>query len=243
MKKAVILITILLFSITSIGQEKVKISLANPSPRIGDEVTLNINVDFFSAFLKKAINKDSLHLKTFSNGYFSKTLSRKIIFDEVKEYVIGPFSFEFNGYKYTTNTITVSVLPELPIKAGLWLRHIESDGEQYIIIEQHIKNISNKPKNVNGSYSYNLGGVKPNDKEFAELNKDLTNGIELYENSSATKTVTGEITGINTLGFSYSMKKYKVIFDKTFKGSYKVSKKDFKNLPKRYNLDKVKLKK
>lgn len=242
MKKITFILVLLVYSLSSIGQEKVKINIGNPSPRVGDKISFIINIDFFNSFLKKNLEQKSLVQKEPSYGFFSKTLSREIIFKEAKEYTIGPFKFEFNGKKYITNSIIVKVLPELPKKTGLWVRYAKSDDEQYIIIEQLIKNVPNKPNDGSEEYTHYLGGVKPDDKEFAKLNTKLTKGIQLSQNGSMTKTVNDGIENINTLGFSYSRIKYKVEFDKDFKGRYKISDKDFNNLPKLYTINIIELK-
>ena len=107
----------------------------------------------------------------------------------------------------------------------------------------HISNESNKADNENGGYSHTIGGVKPEGKEFAQLNKELTKGIELSNYSSANNTLNREGAGLFDVGFSYSIKKYKIEFDQNFNGEYIITKTDFKNLPENFDIGKIKLKK
>ncbi|EPR71876.1 hypothetical protein ADIWIN_3074 [Winogradskyella psychrotolerans RS-3] len=173
----------------------------------------------------------------------SEDFQRVIIFEKAKTYNIGPFDFEFNGKTYTTNTMEVNVLPKLPIENGLWLRQTEFEGQHYLILEQLISNTSNKTENENGGYSETIGGVMPEGKEFAELNEDLTQGIQLSNYSSATNSVTPDDAKSYSVGFSYTIKKYKITFDEDYKGEYLISESDFINLPTKFDIGNIKLNK
>jgi hypothetical protein len=240
-------ITLILFTICSlnaIGQEKLAIEIDNPEPRVGQSVTFSINVDFLTDYFKKELGKNVEFTRSTSIfGMQSDDFERVIIFEKAKKYKIGPFDFEFNGKKYTTETIEVNVLPKLPMENGLWLRITKFDGQQYLILEQLISNESNKKENENGGYSHTIGGVKPEGIKFAELNKELTEGIKLSNYSSATNTLNSENAGLFDVGFSYSIKKYKIEFDENFNTKYIISKKDINNLPEKFDIGKIKIKK
>ena len=207
-------ITLILFTICSlnaIGQEKLKIEIDNPEPRVGQSVTFSINVDFLTNYFKKELGRNVDFTRSTSIfGMQSDDFERVIIFEKAKTYEIGPFDFEFNGKKYTTETIQVNVLAKLPMKNGLWLRKTEFEGQQYLILEQLISNESNKTNNENGGYSHTIGGVKPEGKEFAELNEELTKGVKLSNYSSASNTLNPEDAELFDVGFSYSIKKNKI---------------------------------
>jgi hypothetical protein len=240
-------ITLLLFTVCSlniIGQEKLKIEIDNPEPRIGQSVTFSINVDFLTDFFKKELGEDLDFTRSTSIfGSQSDDFERVIIFNKAKKHEIGPFNFEFNGKQYTTEIIEVNVLPKLPMENGLWLRITKFEGQQYLILEQLISNKSNKKNTENGGYSHTIGGVKPDGIEFAELNEELTKGIELSNYSSASNTLNSENAGLFDVGFSYSIKKYKIKFDEGFNAKYAITKKDFKNLPVKFDIGKIKIKK
>ncbi|WP_299157592.1 hypothetical protein [uncultured Tenacibaculum sp.] len=231
-------------SLNTIGQKKLKIEIDNPEPRVGQSVTFSINVDFLTDYFKKELGKNiDLTRSSSIFGMQSDNFERVIIFEKAKKYEVGPFDFEFNGKKYTTEIIKVKVLPKLPMENGLWLRTTESDGQQYLILEQLISNESNKTDNENGGYSHTIGGVKPEGKEFAELNEELTKGVELSNYSSATNTLKPEGAGLFDTGFSYSIKKYKIKFEENFNGEYIITETDFKNLPEKFDIRKIELKK
>jgi hypothetical protein len=243
MKKITFLLLIFC-SLNVIGQKKLKIEIDNPEPRVGQNVTFSINVDFLTDYFKKELGKNLEFTRSTSIfGMQSDDFERVIIFKKAKKYEIGPFNFEFNGKKYTTETIEVNVLPKLPMESGLWLRKTKFEGQQYLILEQLISNESNKTYNENGGYSHTIGGVKPEGKEFAELKEELTKGIELSNYSSATNTLNPEGAGLFNVGFSYSIKKYKIKFDDSFSGEYIISEKDIQNLPETFEIGKIELKK
>lgn len=242
MKKITFLLLIFC-SLNAVGQKKLQIEIDNPEPRVGQSVTFSINVDFLTDYLKKELGKNVDFTRSTSIfGMQSDDFKRVIIFEKAKKYEIGPFDFEFNGKKYSTEIIEVNVLPKLPMENGLWLRITESDGQQYLILEQLISNESNKIDNENG-YSQTIGGVKPEGKEFAELNEKLTEGVELSNYSSSSNTLNPEDAGLFDVGFSYSIKKYKIKFEENFNGEHIISETDFNNLPKKFDIGKIKIKK
>ena len=242
--KKITLLVFIMCSLSAIGQEKLKIEIDNPEPRVGQSVTFSINVDFLTDYFKKELEKNIDFTRSTSTfGMQSDDFERVIIFKKAKKYKIGPFNFEFNGKKYSTETIEVNVVPKLPMENGLWLRITELEGQQYLILEQLISNESNKTENGNGGYSHTIGGVRPEGKEFAELNEDLTSGIVLSNYSSATNTLKPEGAKLFDVGFSYSIKRYKIKFDENFKGTYIISEKDISNLPEKFDIGKIKVKK
>ena len=230
-------------SLSAIGQKKLKIEIDNPEPRIGQGVTFSINIDFLTDYFKKELDKNIDFTRSTSIfGNQSDDFERVIIFKKAKKYDIGPFGFEFNGKKYTTEVITVNVLPKLPMENGLWLRKTEFEGEQYLILEQLISNESNKTVEENGGYSHTIGGVKPEGIEFAELKEELTEGIELLKYSYSTNTLRPDDADLFEVGFSYSIQKYKIIFDDSYDGEYMISENDIQNLPDTFDIDKIELK-
>jgi len=242
--KKITLLLLLFCSIHSIGQEKLNIDIDNPAPRVGQPVTFSINMDFLTDYFKKQIGKN-VNFKGASSIFRiqSDDFERVIKFEKAKNYTIGPFNFEFNNKKYTTDVIEVTVSPELPMQNGLWLRITEFDGQKYLILEQLISNQSNKTQNENGGYTQTIGGILPEGKEFAELNKEVTQGILLNNYSSASNTITPDGGNPLDAGFSYSIKKYKITFDDTYNGEYTITEKNFKDLPEVFDIQNVKLKK
>ncbi|PHR74659.1 MAG: hypothetical protein COA67_00900 [Lutibacter sp.] len=241
-------ITLLLFTICSlnaIGQEKLKIEIDNPEPRVGQKVIFSFNLDFFTKYLKPELGTSiELTNSTSINGIKSKGFERIIIFREAKKHKVGPFEFEFNGKNYITNSIEINVLPKLPFESGLWIRLTESNGQKYLILEQLISNVSNKKDNKNGTgYSHTIGGVKAKGVEFAKLKENLTNKLDLSNYSSSSYGLRPEDAELFDVGFSYSIKKYKVKFNNNFKNKYILTKKDIINLPKNQKVEKITLKK
>jgi len=243
MKKCTLL-CLLFCLLYAIGQEKLNIEIDNPQPRVDEEVTFSINASFLSNYFKEELDKDIEFTR--STGIFmgsSDDFNRVIIFKEAKKYKIGPFQFEFNNKKYTTNIIEVEVLPKLEVKEGMWLRIAELEGKRYLILEQFVKNTSDYRTNGNDGYSHTVGGVIPEDTRFASLKEELLKGLKLNMSYSSTSTKRPEGADMFDIGFTYAFKKYEIQFDEDFKGKYVISKKDFENLPKSYDIGKITLKK
>jgi hypothetical protein len=110
-------------------------------------------------------------------------------------------------------------------------------------LEQLIRNESNISNNEDGGNSIILGGVKPKEQEFAKLKESLTKGIELSNYNTSTNNLISENAGPFDVGFSYSIKYYKVEFDENYNGYYLISKADFIDLPKVYDIGRIELKK
>jgi hypothetical protein len=216
-------------------KKKLTLSIDNPSPRVGEEIMLYINSDFFTDYLKKQVDStDSM----FVSGGLSNGFNRFITFKKAKRHTLGPFNFEFNGVKYTTTSVKVDVLPELKMEAGIWIRIKKHEGITYLILEQLIKDESDK----NGN-SYTVGGKRPAGTEFADLKSKPTTGIRIIGYNSSRGKIGVNIENFSSPGFSYSSIKYKVQFDEDFKGSYLITEKDFENLPKDFPIDYIELKK
>ena len=125
------------------------------------------------------------------------------------------------------------------MKEGLWLRLVEVEGEQYLILEQLISNKSDRRVESDGSMHHTIGGVMPEGKAFASLKSQVAPGVYLSNYSSTSKGVQPEGAELFDPGFSYSIKKYRVSFDDDFKGKYLLTKYDFEGLPKKCDIGKV----
>ncbi|WP_040254767.1 hypothetical protein [Psychroserpens mesophilus] len=236
-----ILLLLILCSIYTFGQETAKIEIDNPAPRVGQKVTMSISLDFFTEYVKNELG-DNIELtkENSIHGIQSRGFDRVIIFQEAKKYKVGPFEFEFNGKKHKTNSIDINVFPELPFESGLWLRLTEFNGQKYLILEQLISNVSNKKDNENDSgYSHTIGGVKPDGIEFAEIKEQLTDELELSNYSSSSYGLRPDDAGLFDVGFSYSIKKYKVKFNENFKNKYILTLEDIINLPENHQIGEI----
>jgi len=241
--KTIVLLFFIFCSINLIGQEKLRIEIDNPEPRVGQSVAFSIKVDFLIDYFQNELGENVDFTRSIPIfGVQSDDFKRVIIFKKAGKHIIGPFDFDFNGKQFTTDIIEVNVLPELPVEIGLWLRLIEFEGQKYLILEQYMSNEANRTEYEDG-YSHTIGGVIPEGREFAELNKILTKGIELNNYSSSTTTVRPEGAGLFDVGFSYSIKKYRIKFDENFDGIHIISKTDFNNLPHVFDIGRIELKK
>lgn len=130
----------------------------NPSPRVGDNVILNllllesITPNGASADPDKKIASGSLR--------FSQTLT------DTGAVNIGPFSFTVNNNTYEASVITLQIRPPLPENEvkGVWASIVKFREYIYVIIEQRIPNsVKRDPANPNTLV------LATDEPEFAEL--------------------------------------------------------------------------
>ena len=231
--KRITLLFFVLCSINAIGQKKLEIRIDNLEPRVGQNVTFSIDLDFLTEYLQKELN-NTVKITNSNSIMMFGNFEREILFQEAKKYQIGPFNFEFNGIKYTTDSIEVNVLPELPKEDGLWLRLNEYKGVKYLILEQRIGTEPNQTYISTIPDIYGNGGNKPNNPKLAKLNLKLVNGIELFNCGTTSTTINGT---------TYSITKYKVKYDPYFNDSYVITEKNFEDLPKTFQIGEIELKK
>lgn len=243
MKKFTLLV-IIFCSLNAIGQKKIKIEINNPSPRVGESVTISLNADFLTEILKDKLGSGiELTDSTSIGGLQSDNFERVIMFNKVGLNKIGPCEFDFNGEKYISNQIEINVHPKILLKESLEIRIVDFNGEKYIIIEQLIKNVAKIETNENGSQTTYLGGVTPENFEFASVKENLGKNIELEDRNTSNETLTSENPKYGEIGYSHSTIRYKINFNKDFKGEYKLTEKDFTNLPEKYRLEPIFIKK
>ena len=244
--KKIILTSIFICSfLTLMSQKKIELEIDKPQPRVGETVNLTLEIPFIEDYIKGTIDKDIEITGTGSiYGPSSRKFQRNIQFKEAKTYTIGPFEFEFNNKKYVSNSITVEVVPAIPQKAGIYVRVAESNGEQFLIIEQMIKNVKDDGYDNDGNYSVTLGGSKPKGMEYIDINRELAPGINLLFKFSSEGTTPLTVDFMSKkMGFSYAFRLYKIEFDENYSGSYTLKKTDFQNFPRRTRLEKIEIKK
>jgi len=242
--KKLSLLLIILFSLNVIGQKKIEIEIDNPEPIVGESVTFSLNADFLTDNLKKGLGNDiELTRSTSISGMQSDNFERVIIFNKVGFNKVGPFEFEFNGQKYVSNQIEINVQPKIVLEESLEIRIAKLKEIKYIIIEQLVKNVAKTEANEFGNITTYLGGVTPENFEFATIQENLGKKIELDDRNTSSETLNSENPKLGEIGFTHSIIRYRINFDEDFKGEYKLTEKDFTNLPKNYKLKQLILKK
>ncbi len=237
--------TLLICSFLSVmSQEKLELKLDKPQPRVGETVNLTLEIPFIESYIKGEIDKDIEITGAGSiYGPSTKKFQRTITFKKAKTYTVGPFEFDFNNKKYVSNSITIKAVPPIPQKEGVYVRVAKSKGEQFLIIEQMIKNVADGGYNNDGNYSVTLGESKPKGLEYIDIKRELTNGINLsFKQSSEGTAPTNELLS-RKMGFSYAFRMYKIEFDADYSGSYTLKKTDFLNFPRRTRLEEIEIKK
>jgi len=200
-----IFLTLIICSLNTFGQQSLKIEIDNPEPRVGEDVLFSINIDFLKTNLQEKLGAEiELTRSTSTHGLQSDDFERIINFNKIGMNKIGPFEFDFNGRKYFTNQIVVNVQPKIKLEESLIVRVSEINSQKYIIIEQLVKNIAKTELNEDGGITTYLGGVTPENFEFASINESFCENIELDDKNTSSETLTSENPKYEEIGYSYS---------------------------------------
>ena len=242
--KNITFLTIIFFNFNAFCQNNVKIEIDNPEPRVGESVLFSINIDFLKDNIQEKLGSEiELTRSTSVHGMQSDDFERVIVFNKVGLNKVGPFEFEFNGKKYITNQIEINIQPKIVLEESLIVRIAELNGQKYIIIEQLVKNIAKTERNEFGEMTTYLGGLAPDNFEFAKLNEEIKRSIEFDDFNSSSETLMPENSKYGEVGFSYSIIRYRINFSNDSDNEYILTEKDFINLPKNYKLKQIMLKK
>ena len=184
--KTILAIIVLIGAVPALGQI-VKLEPSNPAPRVGDSFSIS--------FILEKNDPDSLEV---ADDVMAKLLvtSMNRVGDgniEISEWFlsdpgplkIGPLQIPINGNKYITNVLDITVSPKLPedIDEGIWIRQLNFQGEEYIILEQRWPERMRSKTNENGRTTYSMSTA---DGKWTELNIDKIQrkGIEIEKKGS-----------------------------------------------------------
>jgi hypothetical protein len=209
-------------TILSAHGQLVKLEPSNPAPRVGDS--------FHISFSLEKNNLDSMEV--------SKDISEKLLVEsmnqigagylEISEWFlteagdlkIGPFQMPINNKTYTTNTLNIKVSPKLPenINEGIWIRLLNFQGIDYIILEQRHPGKMKPKTDSNGRTTYSMS---TKDAVWTKLNMDKIQrkGIEIEE-----KNTRSSIQPIDIGDALYMVTVYSYKPLDSFKGELKIDK-------------------
>lgn len=221
------IIFLLFLALSGYGQDTLTLIIDNPEPRVGDVVQISFNIDFLVDHLRE----QTVETIEFTKPLFAtnNTFTQSIKFTREGKSTIGPYQFEFNNKQYVSTSIEVNVEKELPYQDGLWVRYVRLEEKQYLIVEQLISNQSDYKTEENG-FSYTVGGIS--NEDYAELTEVPLDGVRFQFKGSKSNTRRPEGDDLFAPGYSYSIKRYEVIFEEGYKGKFKLEKEHIKNFPK-----------
>ena len=196
----------------------------NPSPRVGDKISLSI---LLLNSTEGSVTDDVENRIAAGSLKLSQTLT------DTGAVNIGPFSFTVNNNTYATPVISLKVRPSLPDKEvrGLWASIVEYQEYIFVVVEQRIpSSIKRDPANPNTLV------LATDEPEFADLITErlAKYGLEFISSSVNMDNQMIERRG-TAVSVSYRLASYKfrcvkpgvqkVLIDKTF----------FSNFPKGVN--------
>lgn len=205
--------------------------ISNPAPRVGETITLSIQNTFLDDILNQQL--DSLNTKQISTTSNNKDTQIELMMKDTGTYQIGPIQFTLNGVHYTTNQLTIPVMPALPKSEGFWVRSASIDNKHYIILEQVISedNLAKATKKESkvdddmGQFMHNSG--------FAGLKYKTDNRDLVFTFRSSSSNGDGNMNTYQAI--------YVVSFGDAATDSYTLQESDFNNLPKGTELPVIKL--
>jgi hypothetical protein len=227
--------TILVFTIGTVFGQVGTLELVNPGTRVGDKIELKV--------LFEAKDLDALDSKTGKTREESELITNnKLGTGEIKlsqpasdtgVVSVGPLKLTVQNVEYVTNTIAVKIYPALPsdIKDGLWMRIINYNDENFLIIEQRISNKGTKKKTGGNEAIISIGDSGVNyfeldEEKFEELGIDI-----ITSNSKTHSQVAGksDVSGSETVSYKQVVYKFKKTI--AFAKPIKVDRKLFKVFP------------
>lgn len=215
--------------------QPLKLEISNPQPRVGESFTISVEIDTLSElFFKPLDNKFKI---SGSNGEAALGYPRLMVNAEASKTgknVVGPYTLEFNGKKYTTNKLSFEIVDSLPrVDKGLWIRKAMIDDTTFcILIDQR------RPSHP--VYTHDDNSLTITSRPDTAGNVSPADSIEnIKGNGSTTTTGTGFLEGQDSENeYSYFFGNYRfVIIDK--KKPTVLHRSNFKNLPPDYKFEDI----
>lgn len=162
-----------------------KLKVTNPSPRVGDEIEIQIQLE--------------QNGKKYGHGTLKLSETTKV----EGETSIGPFTYEFQNKTFKTDVLNINIAPRLPLESeGIWLRLIKLNELYTLIIEQRISNYWKKESSTDGKTlslknkidHFELKRETVEDKGFVVVEVNSSSGPRtLKENSTMEDVVSYKI--------------------------------------------------
>lgn len=224
---------IFLFSLLALGQNS-ELKVTNPGPRIGEDFEITYRL-LPKDYKKPGPLDDPFQMKNPTIGTGTIMITNNSLEPGLKKY--GPFTFNIDGQTITTNTIEVMVYPAIPkeFKDGVWIRIIEFDNKNHLVVEQRISQQWQKE-------NANTIAFGQNTPEYISLNKEKFCAKGLIISSSNSRSESQVIDENDIFGngmVQYFRNTFE--FEKTedFKKKFKLDEKFFDNFPQDIELEDV----
>lgn len=202
MKKISTIVLVLAF-FWSGNAQNVKLKTLYPEPRVGQSITLTLELDFIEDYIKSSLPSE---LKLSGSSAFSK-YQADIQANDTGYFQIGPYTFEFNGQKLQTDSIVLHVLEPLEKKEGVWIRLIEYDSIQYLIVEQYIDNEWKKDKKRKEGSSMSL---TTNALDFVTLKEQPVERLRFFRRHANSTSVPIDDSDLFGPSLAYRLQIYRV---------------------------------
>lgn len=214
------LLTILTLLLFTRASSQTELTTNNPAPRIGDGIEIRL----------KIANDDER-----AGG----TITIKTP-DKIGPVNIGPLKLTIGSKTFETNILTINVSPKLPddVKDGMWIRLVEFQNEEYLIIEQRISNQWIKERKSEDEVSISHGdGVR-----YASLIEEKLENYGIEINSGSTNTSSQILDKKDMFGsgtVSYRRSTYKIKRTDGFKSQILIDETLFNDFPNNVKIDNI----
>lgn len=239
MKFLTSLFCVLLATLT-FGQNPIALKLDNHHPRVGEDITISFPLVFIDNQVDAAMTdlQDNIQKSALFNYRESSSYEKTFAFDSPGEYVVGPFEFSFNDSTYSTDSIIVTVIEDIPFEEGVWVRLVEENGKQFLIIEQYADGIEVP------SYSPDNFGTNSNKapkSDFADLKETSINGVTFSTRYTSTKQRSENENNFMGPKLTYRYRKYAISFESGVTSKLVLTKKDFQSFPKKVKFETIEI--
>lgn len=112
--------------------QKIKLTCPAIEPRVDEIFTLKLDLSFLNESYVKII-PDKIRF-----NFMEQHIVNSLIAKDTGDFVIGPYEFEFNGIKYSTNKLKIKVIESInKSQDGIYFRIVKNDSLSYLIYEQY----------------------------------------------------------------------------------------------------------
>jgi hypothetical protein len=199
-----------------------KLYLNNPAPRVSDELGIEFQMGTNGVLDRPEPGMNAVG-----------TIKLNNLRSDSGWVWIGPFSMSIDGVVYKTDSVHLWIAPNLPAEeTGFWMRQVESDGRQLLILEQRMplkQKVGKGSDRGTTEITWTAG-----DEDFASIDQASLEGTGVFMDfkySQSNQQTIRVNNGLDYLFVYYKFSVYEIHKSAEFKGELELKRKHFVKFP------------